>query len=506
MNREQISKKMSKKGLVYSIEKVQSILDEIDKKAYISARYRKLSDFVFAYCRVFKVAKKCLKEKNDENIQHVFNIDYSDLYVYFNPVKALDSMLDKGLSSNNLGSVHYMLNSKHTSKYCLLPPAVWELINRSYATTMLTGKKAVPEAFSDICNKNSNISRFYDLLKKWNGRNVDAFNKELISRYSDVGEWLEILALANEKKLDARLEHNFLNIKKLFDGSDKIIRTIDDEDLGITLTNVGLDKKTYVTALEKLKIRRPINRSINNKVDAANVALTYDLTKDTENKTYYRFISHSKHVSEAFNDITLDPSNFSDKKLRDAKRGEVDIACCPQLVSLLSLIENNQIKGIGKNQSSEITKFLDDCIISMDKIYIQLDNLKDTRDRYYLEKEVSRLGNDVDLILNNILTPLRNYLKDSNKITKTVYPLIIEHIMNINSGMSKEVNYDAVFPEDIFALERIFKSQETYNELISEVFKSVYEDAETTLDYYEKKFSTGNMQLVMEKIAKQMDN
>jgi hypothetical protein len=505
MNKEQISKKLSKQGRDFSTEKVQKILNEIDRKAYINARYEKLSNFTYTYCRVFRVAREYLKEK-EQGIKHVFNIDYSDLYVYINPVMAIDTTLHKGLSSNNLGSIHYMLNSKHENKYCFLPPSVWELINRTYATIRLTGNKAVPESFFDTSYKNSRMSAFYDLLSKWNGNNSDTFNKELINRYQAVGDWLEILALANEKKLDERLAHNYSNIEKMFKGADRVLWTIDDKELGINLSNVNLDKKTYETALEKLKLRRPTNRSVNNKIDAASVAMTYDLTKDTENKTYYRFISHSKHVSEAFNSIRLNPKEFSDEQLREWERDEVDIACCPQLVSTLSLIENNQISGIDKNDLRQIDTHLENCITNISKIHQQLDKLKYVRDDCYLERELSRLGDDVELAIAHISTPLQEYLNESNKFTATIYPSIIEHIMDINAGKKKaEINYDTVFAEDKAKLEEIFASQERYKDLMQTVFDSIYNDAQNTLAYCEENLLTDDIRAVTKKLVEQMD-
>lgn len=501
----EISQILSKRGCNFSVDKVQNILNEIDRKTYLNARYEKLSTFTYTYCRVFRVAKEYLKEKHESNIKHVFNIDYSDLYVYFNPTKALDAMLCKGLSSNNLGSIHYMLNSNHSNKYCLLPPAVWELINRTYATTILTGKEAVKDSFSENYNIHTNMGKFYDLIQKWNGKNTKAFNEELMRRYLAVGDWIELLALANEKKLDERLTHNNENLKKLIKGSDKKIRTIDDKDLDINLSKVNIDDKIYKMALEKLRFRRPTNRSINNKVDAANVAITYDLTKDTENKTYYRFISHSKHVSEAFDDIRLNPTEFSDEELKKVERDEVDIACCPQLVSTLSLIENNQIVGIDKDDMQGINAHLEECIRNLEKIHLELYDLRYTRDDCYLEKKMLSLGNKVKLKLEHVLTPLQEYLTNSASFTEKIYPSFIEHMLDINAGVTAGVNYDAVFKEDIDKLKGIFKSQDRHKELMKEVFKSVYEDAEKTLEYYKTNLLEDDVQTVMKKLAEQMD-
>jgi hypothetical protein len=496
MNKEQILEEMVRKDPNFSMEKVQNILDEIDRKANIDDRYTVLYNLTYKYWRVFRVAKEYLKEKK-EGIKHVFNIDYSDLYVYFNPVKALKATFYRNISSNNMGSIHYMFNSKHTNKYCLLPPAVWELINRTYATVELTADEAVPKLFKGICNEKINMAKFFEVINKWDGKSTtESFNKELMSSYLAAGNWLEILALANEKKLSARLEHNYLSIKEMLNEQNKIIRTIDDKDFDIDLKKVNLDDAIYKKALDKLANRRPFNRSVNNKIDAANVAMTYDLTKDTDNGTYYRFISHSKHVSEAFNDI----------KLKQIERDEVNIACCPQLVSTLSLIENNQIEGIDKDDMQGINVYLDECIDNLEKMHRYLRDLKYIRNAYSLERETLQLGYTFESTFSNISKPIHEYLRSSAKFKEKVYPSFIEHIMDINAGVkATEINYDAPFKEDIYALKTLFKDQVRYKKLMNEVFNSIYADAEKTLKLYEDRFLTDDIRTVMERIRESMD-
>jgi len=494
MTKGQISEVMSKKDPSFSVEKVQNILEEIDRKSQIEDRYTVLLNLTYKYWRVFRVAKEYIKEKN-EGIKHVFNIDYSDLYVYFNPVKALDATFHKSISSNNLGSIHYMLNSTHTNKYCLLPPAVWELINRAYATTELTTNKEVPIFFEQKCVSKNKFGKFLSVINDWDGKYTETFGKELMTAYLAAGNWLETLSLAHQKKLDERLEHNYSNIKMMLE-EQKIIRTIDDKELDIDLSKVNLDDAIYKTALKKLGARRPYNRSINNKIDAANVAMTYDLTKDSENDTYFRFISHSKHVSEAFNDITL--------KL--VERDEVNIACCPQLVSTLSLIENNQIEGINKDDTQGIIARLDEQIAFLENMYRQLKTLQRINNAQLFETELLSLGHTFESTFSKFFKPISEYLKNSTKFKAYIYPSFIKRIMDINAGVNEEwINYDATFKKDIDALKALFNDQARYKELVVEAYDSICADAEKTLKLYEDKLLTDDMRTLMEKLKGQMD-
>ncbi|MDR2720120.1 MAG: hypothetical protein LBC03_04895, partial [Nitrososphaerota archaeon] len=198
------------------VKNIPKVLKSIDKKISVSARYDELRFLVSKYFRILQLTQSHYKEENRKNT-HVFNIDFSELYAYLNPREALDEQ--KNIIFDNIGSIYYMFNSKqkkHT--YCMLPPAIWELINKLYVRRMTVDQIN----YDDFNNNNEKMKDFYELINDWKGKYPATFSSELMSRYNAMGKGrsvvntLNTLVLTKQGELEKRLKYNRSTLKEMF--------------------------------------------------------------------------------------------------------------------------------------------------------------------------------------------------------------------------------------------------------------------------------------------------
>jgi len=471
-----------------TMEKVRRSLDEIDRKAYISARYEALYDIIEKYLRVFKVAKEHLEEKNDR-VRHVFNIDFSDIYVYLNPSELVSS--NTLVSVNNIGSIYYMLDPKYKKEYCLLPPAIWELINKLNVTQKLVEESTDIDAIKKI----TAMKKFFKSVDAWDGKNPEEFSgKIMMPEFNAMGPFLQILSLTDQGKLSHRLKHNYKTTMTML---DKLARPIDDF-IGDDVKKIKIHEKTYDEALGHLTWRRPAYDR-NNQVDAANVAITYDLTsryadekQNNEEKTIYRFVSHSKLTTEAFRNI-----GYNDLRL----------SCCPQFVSTLILAEKGLLKG-GSDIASQISYF-DESIRCAEGIKSRYADLKHPKKFMPENIEIQYLADDT-LLMREILAPVFNHIMDLTQFKDQIYQALIGRIMDINAG--ENVVYEQYrYPGDAKDLAQIFEDQGRYKDLIAEASGIIYDDLKATYNalyqYVDEKNAgllTADMRKLLDKLNKEM--
>jgi hypothetical protein len=484
MGIKKILKAMLEKDPTFTIGKVRQCLAEIDRKAYVSARYEAVYDIIDKYLRVFKVAKEHLEEKIKVE-RHVFNIDFSNIYTYLNPSNAFRP--NELISVNNIGSIYTMLDSKYAKEYCMLPPTIWELMNKLKVTR-------------DILDQNSNIDAvnripamelFHDTLNKWDGTDSDALSGKVMHQYNSMKPFSDILLLVDENKLSKRLQHNHKNIREMLSNLTRPIDAFVDD-----IENVKINEPIYKRALNNLSWRRPW-LTINNQIDAANVAITYDLTEkcaaeDKKQKTVYRFLSQSRQTSDAFRNIDCH---------------DVFLSCCPQFVSTLILAETDQIVAGGT--TSQIAYF-NESIPRLEEIRRQFNELKNPQrfkhvclDPQYLE--------DKTLLMKEVLEPIFKHTNDLTKFKKQIYPSVLAEIMDINSG--ENVKYkDHCFKSDAKYLKQIFADQKRYKALIEEASGIIYDDLKDTYKdlckyvdgKYGDKFLTPEMRGLLNELNKGM--
>jgi hypothetical protein len=73
MSAEQISANLCSKDQRFTLERVQNISKEIDRKAYIAARYEVTYALLDKYLRLYRVAKDYFEEENS-GIKHVLKV------------------------------------------------------------------------------------------------------------------------------------------------------------------------------------------------------------------------------------------------------------------------------------------------------------------------------------------------------------------------------------------------------------------------------------------------
>jgi hypothetical protein len=329
-------------------------------------------------------------------IFNVFNIDFSDIYVYLNPKESVVNQNDV-VNVNNIGSIYYMLDSKHDQKYCMLPPATWELINRLNVTHNLVEQSPEHYAFK----KSEAAKGFYKYLKD-REKHHTPFSPEFMGYYDQIGNLMKILDLTNKKKLTDKLSSDYRNIKSLF---KKTIYPMKPE-LVDTGKNEKINERMYKFVLSKLNNQRP-GRFINNQVDAANFAITYTLTeiyadKSCRDRTFYRLVSHSKRPSKAFKDIKYPEMVPSSDKVKD-----VYVSCCPQLMSTLILIKSGQIDGIDSSDYDSLQSSLEKNIRCLERTKNQCYTFR--HHRKFLN--TTNLGNKT-LSIEEALTPVCKHFSD----------------------------------------------------------------------------------------------
>ncbi|MCL1977547.1 MAG: hypothetical protein FWG55_05555 [Candidatus Bathyarchaeota archaeon] len=475
------------KSQKYTYEEVQNILNRIDKKAILFSRYDALHYLVSTYSLACEMGKTYYEEKY-AGINHEFNIDYSDIHAYLYPVEAMGNQ-NKIISNNDLGSINYMLESASKKKYFMTPPTIYELIKK----LDLMHDDVVQLSNLEI-NKHGKIAEFCKVVDSWDGKNPEVFSGKLMEHYIAMGNFLDILALVDEKQLGARLAHNYSTVKTLLDGIIPPMGESLAEDIGQIETKEGIEgiKSIYSKALSKLNDCRPYfldetkkiyYRDENNEIDAANFAITYNLTEKHGKDTFYRFVSHSRQHAKAF---------------RNIRYGKKSVSCCPQCVSTLISIKQNSITGIDDNDWLKKSRYMAKNMRILDNIrnQYQLPHYKGL----YEIKDIE----DKNAFMENTLKPFYNHMLNFTKFTAQVYPSFIGQIMRINSGVQE--NYDRYFEEDVRRVRRIFNQQAEYSKIMKDAIDLIHEDLKTTFDGLCKHLDGGNEKLLTENMRKKLKN
>ena len=514
-NTAQILAKMQSSDSTYSLEKLRDTFKKMDRKIYVSARYDVLSALTEKYVRVLKVLRDYFEEKST-NKEHVFNIDFSDVYVYLNPWELAKDTESQIIRDNNFGSIYYMLNSKHKNNYCMLPPAIWEAINKLDAT-----KNLLEQTSPDTVIKN--LKTFHSLMDS-EGKNSEIFRADLMTRYKAMGSFLSILNLANKGELRERSRSNCTNTVELLSGRIKRM----DDFVG-DVEKIGIHEGTYEDAMQQLNRRRP-GESINNTVDAANVAITYDLTAETGK--CFRLVSHSRQPSLAFRNIAFKKDEQNKKQTAFKYHHDVFLACCPQFVATVILAETNQLRGFDPNDfKNKNSTYFTESIRVLEGIKSQYTDLK--YGQIYLRSW--NMGEHTALMekelvnqtahMENALNSLYNHLVDLPAFRNQIYPNFIGSVLDINSSgtesykkasdedlkVSLRKNCHGFYEEDIEDLLQMCKKEQRYKVLIEEATGIIHDELKETYKklgkYVEGKYKhllKPNMQSLLDELHKEM--
>ena len=432
----------------YTCEDVKRILASIDRKINMSASPSRFQALINKYWRILTVSKSHYQEES-ENIKHVFSMDYSDIRAYLNPSQ------EERENWDNIGSIYYMFNEKSAFSpelkekydYCMLPPASWEALHniREEYVRMNTDY--------NVFRENPKIEDFYQFINSVNKNNLKTFTSELPLYYKELGGWIEVLMSALEGRLEDKLNHTLSSLDNM--SRSKVIRPINDDEV-----NAEVATDTFISVLSELEYDRK-GHDKQNKVDALNLALTYNLTdKNVEKQKdaiFYRIVSHSKWPSKAFREITY--------------KGKY-ISCCPPFVSTLIL---NQ-KGI-VNLSDD---FLDKNIKRLEQI-MQYDSEIPSIYSFAAEKFLNQ-HKTIEGFRTEVLAPIHRYLTDIIEFDGQLNGYLIEHIRKINAGDKNYGNYEGYYkgnPENIEKLRQIFDKQ-TYSTITAKASQIIYDNLEKT--------------------------
>jgi hypothetical protein len=436
--------------------RVQEILNSIDDKAKIAASPNVLHNLVSKYRRILEIAKEYYLEKT-AGVQHVFSIDFSDLYVYLNPREAFSGVNSKLVWDQiNVGSIYYMFDSKRKEhEYYLLPPAAWELLNHIY------------EKYQEVKNtdfdkfvkspKGNAIKKFYQSITNVDENKYSVLVEQLINSYEGTGGLVDILNMAQKDTLTDRFAHTISTIKEMSDGPNKKIKPINADDA----KHVEVDEKVYKYALSSLSYYRP-RRSISNKVDALNLAITYNLTSKDKD-AFYRLVSHSKQPSKAF---------------RLAEYNRKWISCCPQCVSTLILFEDKFEKTT--ENGKDIINFqgysIDENIERLKRIGHDCIDLQHMR-RFTMYPYLNEYFGKEKLFIEKVYEPVQKHYSDLVKFKQQIYTPLIQPIMDINAG--KGVNRKNCFKEDVEFLENLL-DRRTYETMAQQAYGIILNNVKET--------------------------
>jgi hypothetical protein len=260
------------------------------------------------------------------------------------------------------------------------------------------------------------------------------------------------------------------------------IQSMNDEIVG-NVNEVKINKTIYRKAISNLNFCRP-DGDINNQVDAANLAITYDLTKKRANGSVYRLISHSKQPTEAFKNIECNKTRIS---------------CCPQFLSTLILFENNSVKGVDNDDFNQKMKYLDDNTRRLERIR------NECYDVQYRSVNVKYLENQINYMEESI-SPIFRHLSDLTEYAKQAYTSNVVPLMNINAGKIKREGY---YKGDDTILQNIFSDQEEYKELVRDASNIIYDDLKETYvflcNHVNGDLLTPQMRAVWAEISKTVD-
>ena len=499
-NRDEIVAEMSLAYPAYSIERLKDTLKKIDGKVYVSSRYDALSALSEKYVRVLKVLRDYFEEKSSSEKEHVFNIDFSDVYVYLNPSELARDYESQILRDNNFGSIYYMLNSTNKNKYCMLPPAIWEAIHRLYAIQELLKQTSSSAVISSL-------KAYYHLMD-----DPARFSTGVIKQYNSMSNILTILDLASKGDLVGRSKSNCSNTISLLNGR---IKRVDDfvDDVG----QVSIHTETYEDAFCRLKKRRPDeNKYKNNVVDATNVAITYDLTAKSEDKCF-RLVSHSRQPSLAFKNIKLEKEDREKMNYRH----DVLLSCCPQFVATVILAENDKLEGFDSSNFKNNGAYFSERIRVLDGINSQCNDLKYGQmylRSWNMEEHTSLMEKtlvDQTAHIETALTSMYNHIVDLSKFRNQIYPSFIGSLLDINSGKDEKARADkkfiGSFDDDLGDLLEMCENEQRYKKLVEDAAGIIHDELKETYKglgkYVEGKYKhllKPNMQSLLNELYKEM--
>jgi len=380
----------------------------------------------------------------------------------------------------------------------MLPPAIWEAINHLDATKKLLTQTSQ----STVIN---GLKAYNYLMDSWKGENTPTFSADVMKRYKSMGRFLNILLLANQGELEKKSKSNLSNTISLLNGRIKIMDDFVDD-----VEQISIHNETYDNALYRLNRRRPDeNYSKNNAVDAANVAITYDLTTKSEDINF-RLISHSRQPSLAFKNIAV----------KEQYHHDVLLACCPQLVATIILAETNQLKGFNHSDFKNSTYFTQNIRV-LEGIKKQYNDLKYGQQfltGWTMEERASLMEKtvvDQTTDIQNALTSLYNHIMDLSEFRNQTYPSFIEPILDINSGKdgaSKDgENFVGAFEDYTEDLIEMCKNGQRYKTLIENAvgiiddeLKETYKGLGKYVDGKYKQLLTPNMRSLLDELTKEM--
>jgi hypothetical protein len=427
------------------IKKVQQIVKSIERKRKILWRGHRLRLLTTNFLRALRCNLVYSLEEKD-SVKHIFNIDYSDLYVYLDPEQASPRDLE------NLGYINYMLKAKlPEDKYCLLPPSAWELLTHLEKVAHQTRQLA---SFRDLM-KNRHIERFYKFLQL-PPSNLAVYEEKLKDYYDNMGGLLNILALGDRMKRSSHLKTSLENLKQLTD--ERKLLPIEE-----VVGESGKWKKNdsvYQRTLGFLNGMR-LDSEINNRVDALNLAITYDLTDEyyKSDKLFYRLVTHSRLPLKAFRRV-----HYQNKP----------ISCHPDFMTVLILLKTDLGQRLGTGSIDSRISFLEKSIQTIEYIRVNAYDLQ-----YPLRMASAQLWKDENILKTKVLWPVYNYLSKYVKFNDELYKPLIYEAQRINAGKWR----NSRLLERVGILKKLFERAEDYENNMSaasdEIMKNLKETYRT---------------------------
>jgi len=232
------------------VDYVEKILGNINKKVKQAENDLEFYRLVSNYLRLLKLTKKHYQEVlNNDN--HVFNIDFSEIYVYLTPMYRNDKQFD---ALNNVGCINFMFDSKRVKHdYCVLPPAALEILFKVGNLYVDLHKKSdFDKLMADM-----KMQKLSKLMKGRDKYKAEEFGKKLMLYYNDF-KLSGILAVA-EQKIDDRLLDWLERLKSMHE--EKIIKPLDGF-VGDDVTKVEINQNIYEKAFTDLEGYRPAHTPI----------------------------------------------------------------------------------------------------------------------------------------------------------------------------------------------------------------------------------------------------
>ena len=457
-------------------------LKGLHRKIRVVSRERVFYSLLLKYQRIFTIAQDHYAEKV-ENCNHVFNIDFSDLYTYLNPTQATPE--DRA----NIGCIYYIFAFKSDNhRYCILPTTTWKLLNRVYETYESAKRDYKIKSFNKFLN-NTQIYNFYHSLDEGN-----AFDT-LIQHYKDAGGLEGIVKETLNCEIDEQdiqsiqdkeLKQKILVIPKMVKDlkkmlKDKVIEPLEDFVKDKDLTKIEVQENEYNEILTSLDATEYKNDTFK-KVVALHFTITCGLTKNGVNicdrrkdelgintdiyPAVYRSVSNSRKFTDIFRAKKICGTFFS---------------CCPQFLSIIILLKNNLVEEFRLIALTEKIARLNE----------KTKDIKRIRDQCYDLQYPKRFVADPYIknkkILKENLESVYNYLSDLCEFKYEIYASFIEPIKKINTGDIYYHRNGKLYNsrESIKTLQPLFKCgyEDRYENVAEEALNNIFKDVKETYEF-----------------------